>query len=170
VGLAPLPLSLASPLAQGKTVFFSGGERHRNPKRRSSRGFMMTNRQSTAVSRLKSSIHRDTGDALTMNKDTYTAQANTWARTSDEQLEAFFRDPDNFQPGMRIAAVIYAVGRYDSETDMDRGRWVYEWRRKSIRAAVETASAYVKNIALLDKESGNVIEILWEHPEYSNHV
>jgi hypothetical protein len=105
-----------------------------------------------------------------MNKDTYTAQATTWAHTADHQLEVFFRDPANFQPGMRIAAIIYAVGPYDVEEDWDWGRWFYEWRRKSIRVLVKTKSAYVKGIALLDPESGSIIESLWQCPEYGPHA
>jgi hypothetical protein len=105
-----------------------------------------------------------------MNRDTYTAQATTWARPSDLQLENFFRDADNFHSGMRVAAVIYAVGPFDFEADWDRGNWVYEWRRKSIRVRVATSSAYVSQVELLNPASTNAfdepIQVLWSHPEH----
>ena len=48
-----------------------------------------------------------------MNHDTVVAQDNTWARPSEAQLEAFFRDRGNFHSGMRVAGIIYAVGEFD---------------------------------------------------------
>lgn len=104
-----------------------------------------------------------------MNKDTYTAQANTWARPSDRQIEEFFRVPQNFHSGMRIAAVIYAIGPFDSEVDWDRGCWIYEWRKKTIRVRVVTSAAYVTEIELLDPTQASdfdeAVEILWKYPE-----
>lgn len=104
-----------------------------------------------------------------MNRDTYTAQDNTWARPSDRQIEIFFRDRENFHAGMRIAAVIYAVGPFDSEVDWDRGNWIYEWRKPSIRVRVCTASAYVTRVELLAPASASdfdpELEVLWEIPK-----
>lgn len=104
-----------------------------------------------------------------MNHDTYTAQKNTWARPSDLQIESYFRDPENFHAGMRIAAIIYAVGQFDLEVDWDRGTWIYEWRKTSIRIRVTTASAYVTSIELLDQKleygHANILEVLWEIPD-----
>jgi len=83
-------------------------------------------------------------------------------------LEAFFRDAENFHSGMRIAAIIYAVGPFDSEDDWDRGNWVYEWRRGSIRVRVATSSAYVKQVELLSPASTSdvdeAVEVLWQYP------
>jgi hypothetical protein len=103
-----------------------------------------------------------------MNKDTSIAQANTWARTSDRQLEAYVREPENFHGGMRVAAVIYAVGRFDDYWDLDRGNWVYEWRRKTIRLRVTTQVDYVTEIALMDSTRAHPdspLEILWQTTE-----
>ncbi len=104
-----------------------------------------------------------------MNKDTYIAQSTTWARPSDSQLEAFFREPANFQSGMRIAAIIYAVGPFDTEDDWDRGIWVYEWRKKTLRIRVVTQSAYVSQIEWLNPASTDrfdePIALLWQHPD-----
>lgn len=109
-----------------------------------------------------------------MNHDTYTAQLTTFARPSDRQLEVFVRDGHNFQSGMRIAAIIYAIGPFDSEVDWDRGHWVYEWRRKTIRVRVTTASAYVKQVELLDPASTSEFdaarEVLWQHPSHGLHA
>jgi hypothetical protein len=102
-----------------------------------------------------------------MNKDIDTAQQNTWARTSDRQLEAYFRDPANFQSGMRVTAVIYAVGRYDDKVDWDRGNWVYEWHRKTIRVRVTTKAAYITEIDLMDPGTPDQsLEMLWRNPEF----
>jgi hypothetical protein len=106
-----------------------------------------------------------------MNRDTVTAQANTWANPSIAQIEAFFRDQENFQPGIRVAAIIYSVGKYDSEDDWDLGRFVYEWRRSQFRVRVCTKSDYVIRVEVLDPGScgrfDSEIEILWQHP--TNH-
>jgi hypothetical protein len=105
-----------------------------------------------------------------MNRDTYTAQSTTWAHPSDRQLEEFFRDCDNFQSGMRIAAIIYAVGPFDTEDDWDRGSWIYEWRRKTIRIRVVTKSAYVTQVELLNPASTNrfdePVQVIWQHPAH----
>lgn len=105
-----------------------------------------------------------------MNRDTYTAQSTTWAKPSDQQLETFFRDSDNFQTGMRIAAIIYAIGPFDIEDDWDRGNWIYEWRRKTIRIRVSTKAGYVTQVELLDPASTDyfdkAIQILWQRPTY----
>lgn len=104
-----------------------------------------------------------------MNKDTYTAQSTTWARPNDRQLETFFRDTENFQSGMRIAAIIYAVGSFDTEDDWDRGVWVYEWRKKTIRVRVMTQAAYVTQIELLEPAStgrfDEAVQVLWQVPQ-----
>lgn len=105
-----------------------------------------------------------------MNRDTDNAQATTWARPSDQQLENFFRDTDNFHSGLRVAAIIYAIGPFHSEVDWDRGNWIYEWRRKSIRVRVVTSSAYVKQIELLDPMKSDdfdePLEVLWQLPKH----
>ena len=103
-----------------------------------------------------------------MNKDINTAQANTWAQTSDRQLEAYFRDPENFQSGMRVTALIYAVGRYDDEVDWDRGNWIYEWRRREFRVRVTTKSACIIEIELMNPglKFDEPLETLWRNAEY----
>ena len=100
-----------------------------------------------------------------MNRDTYTAQNATWARPSDRQLETFFRDAENFYAGMRVSAIIYAIGPFDFEADWDFGRWVYEWRRPSMRICVITRSAYVEVIEFTNEHSaGRTAEVLWRRP------
>jgi hypothetical protein len=106
---------------------------------------------------------------VAMNKDIDTAQARIWARTSDRELEAYFRDPENFHCGMRVTALIYAVGRFDDEADWDRGNWFYEWRRKTIRVRVTTKSAYIIEIELMDPKTtdpDHALEMLWRNAEY----
>lgn len=109
-----------------------------------------------------------------MNRDTYTAQANTWARPSELQIGEYFRDTDNFHAGMRIAAVIYAIGKFDTEVDWDRGMWMYEWRKPLIRIRVTTASAYVTTIELLDHKNNcgydGVLEVLWKLPNTAQAI
>ncbi len=108
-----------------------------------------------------------------MNKDIYTAQENTWARTSDRQLDVYFRDPENFHSGMRVTAVIYAVGRYDDEVDWDRGNWIYEWRRKTIRIRVATCAGYITEIDLVSPglaKFDDPLETLWRNAEYFRNI
>jgi hypothetical protein len=106
-----------------------------------------------------------------MNKDIGTAQANTWAKTSDRQLETYFRDPENFHSGMRVTAVIYAVGRYDDKVAWDRGDWIYEWHRPTIRVRVTTKSAYITEIELMDPaQPDQSLETLWRNAEYFRNM
>lgn len=105
--------------------------------------------------------------AWRMDLGTYAAMTETKARPSDRQLEAFFRDANNLYPGMPIAAIVHAVGPFDSWDDWDRGLWVYEWRRPTVRIRVTTASASLTEVALMDCALPSdfwveePVEILW---------
>jgi hypothetical protein len=107
-----------------------------------------------------------------LNADIGNAQKNTWARTSDGELEAFFREPDNLYPGMRVSSIIYAVGPCDSEDDWDRGHWVYEWSRPALRIRVTTDAGAVIEAGLMDCRlparlfSEKPKEILWRRADH----
>lgn len=98
----------------------------------------------------------------------HTAQAHARPGVPDGQLKSFFLDAENFHARTRVSAIIYAVGPFDSQDDQDRGTWVYEWRRRSIRVRVITASGFVESIALMNPARvarfDRPLQTLWPRP------
>ena len=90
-----------------------------------------------------------------------TAQDNTQARTSDRQLEEFFRNPSNFYPDMKVSSIIYAVGPYDTVDDWDHGLWIFEWHRPTVRIRVQTTSSIVREVALMDHTTPSASRYYW---------
>lgn len=86
---------------------------------------------------------------------------------TEKDIEKFFRDSNNFYPGILVESIVQSIGMYDTCDDWDWGRRVYEWGKPTFRVRLYTESEEVISIGILSQNAGrfdDTIEKLWQHP------